>query len=167
MGGKRLLPFPAISSFRLQVENRVRQRRIVQRNAFHQDTPPRRDIFHQHGRRPSCFPATFHYPRHTNLFRCSAPHFPGALTRETRWGLPSPSLPSLNLYPAAPRRQDTPATMGFSETLLVPTVGANSPTDSSPLVSAFRLIVEELTTHLFSPDFSIYSPRFRQPMFPL
>lgn len=93
---------------------------------------------------PSCFPATFHYPRHTNLFQSSAPHFPGALTRETRRGRSTITLFPLDLY--EPRRQDTTNNRNFGNQQ-----GfyrrANSRTDSF-LVQG--LIVEGLTIYLFS-----------------
>lgn len=66
---------------------------------------PWNDISHQRRTPSPYFPATFHYPRHTNLFHSSTPHFPGALTRETRPGVAArrPLFP-FDLY--QPRRRD-------------------------------------------------------------
>lgn len=65
--------------------------RLVRRNSCQttKDRPEfpskhsqRRVILRQQNGEPSCFLATFHYPRHTNT--SSVPRFPDALTRESR-----------------------------------------------------------------------------------
>lgn len=98
-------PFPLTFVSRFQAESRVRQRRAVQRNTFHQDTPPQRYVPSTWRAALRVFRQPFITLRHTNLFQSSRPHFPGALTRETQRGrLFLPLLCSIYIKPC--RREE-------------------------------------------------------------
>lgn len=83
------------------------------------------DISHQRGGLPlfQCFPPTFHYPRHTNLFQVPGPPFPRAFPPSINaWNPKRVAVSPPVLLPSGfiPDRQDT--AMGISETVSASTV---------------------------------------------